>query len=306
VTGSATGEGQRRQTWENFLNRGLAYGRAGKVGVRTRTREGVHMVHEQKGLPIHQLEMQDNDGDWWDAVQVLGLVTGWIGGVPRSLVSFTSRGTGEVLRGRVPGAGPASEEAFRNALGAAKQLTESATPDAITTLRLVDAEPEDAASLLYHPRRNQLASQASFWVPAVEAELLEYFGRHPEQLHALEARRFEELVAAIFRGQGFDVELTPPTRDGGFDVLAVRKDVFTGDHTYLVECKRHASDNPVRVGVVRELLGVTTDKKATRGIVVTTSYFTRPARQLEEANLLRLALRDYNALVAWLRRGHIA
>ena len=113
-------------------------------------------------------------------------------------------------------------------------------------------------------------------------------------------RRFEELVASIFKNQGFDVELTPESRDGGFDVLAVHKDAFTGESKYLVECKRYAVTNTVGIGIVQRLLGVVEDQKATKGILATTSFFTKDARLVEERNRSKLALNDYNVLVGWL------
>jgi restriction system protein len=145
-----------------------------------------------------------------------------------------------------------------------------------------------------------LLGNGTVWLPDIEAEWHAYFAKHPERLRELAPRRFEELVASIFRNQGFDVELTPASRDGGFDVLAIHKDVFTGESKYLVECKRYAATNTVGIGIVQRLLGVVEDQKATKGLVATTSYFTRDARLVEERNRSKLALNDYDVLVGWL------
>lgn len=158
----------------------------------------------------------------------------------------------------------------------------------------------DQGDDLYSPDPNLLLASAPLWVPDVADEMLAYFRRHPEKMYDMASRKFEELIAAVFRNQGFQVELTPKTRDGGFDVLAVSKDQFTGKSSFLVECKRHRADNKIGVGIVRSLLGVVDDQRATKGIVATTSYFTRDAKQFEERNCNLLTLKDYEAVKAWL------
>ena len=107
-------------------------------------------------------------------------------------------------------------------------------------------------------------------------------------------RAFEILVAAVFRNHGFDVELTPQTNDGGLDCIAVRNDPLTGLNYYLIECKRYAEDNHVGVGIVRALYGVLADQSATKGIVATTSFFTRGAKEFAQRNSTRLALVDFD------------
>lgn len=46
---------------------------------------------------------------------------------------------------------------------------------------------------------------------------------NPDQIFELEPRRFEELVASLLAEQGFTVELTPTSRDGGYDIAAARR-----------------------------------------------------------------------------------
>lgn len=113
----------------------------------------------------------------------------------------------------------------------------------------------------------------------VEREMFAYFSRHPDQMRLIPPRKFEELVAAIFRNNGFEVTLTPETRDGGIDIFAFQKNVFGGDLLHLIECKRYAANNKVGVGVVQRLAGVVDLHRANRGIIVTTSSFTEDAEQ---------------------------
>ena len=139
------------------------------------------------------------------------------------------------------------------------------------------------------------------WCPDVESELLEFFRVNPELMHAMSPRKFEELVAAIFRNNGYHVELTPESRDNGVDIIAVQTSALTGDSVHLIECKRYAPDRPVGIGVVQRLLGVVTHLRATKGVVVTTSQFTAPARVVAQNSRHVLALRDYEALTSWLQ-----
>lgn len=155
--------------------------------------------------------------------------------------------------------------------------------------------------LLYLVGSTKTVSEyASIWVPDVEAEMIAYFGAHPEKMYDLEPRRMEELIAAILRNQGFEVKLTPETRDGGFDMVAARHDIFTGRTTYLIECKRYAPQRKVGVGVVRSLMGIVLAGAANKGIIVTTSFFSEPARQLAEEHSVHISLKDFSSLKSWL------
>jgi restriction system protein len=130
--------------------------------------------------------------------------------------------------------------------------------------------------------------------------MINYFAKNPEKMKEMNPRKFEELVAAIFRNQGFGVALTPQTRDGGYDILAVKHDKFTGNEHYLIECKRYAEHNRIGVGVVRSLMGVLQMNNATKGIIATTSFFTRDAEKLALNHSSRLMLHDYDAIKGWL------
>lgn len=130
---------------------------------------------------------------------------------------------------------------------------------------------------------------------AVSVDLVNRIEKNPDQVHALSSREFEELVAAIYEKHGFDVELTPPTRDGGFDIYAARYEPY-GKVLTLVECKRNAPHRPVGVELVRSLHGVVEDKGANVGVLATTSTFTDGAKKWQQRHQLRLALQDWFAL----------
>jgi len=121
------------------------------------------------------------------------------------------------------------------------------------------------------------------------------------KLYRISAREFEEVSAELLRGQGFDVELTKQTRDGGFDLLAVHK---VGDipMRFLVECKRYAPGRAVGVRFVRELASVIQANNANKGLLLTTSYFSADALAFRDRHMpYQLDLRDNGDLLAWIR-----
>ena len=119
-------------------------------------------------------------------------------------------------------------------------------------------------------------------------------------LYEISPRVFEEVVAEIFRRKGYDVTLTPATRDGGKDIYVAEKRSL-GSFLYLVECKRYGPENLVGPSLVRSLYGVVEAERATAGILATTSFFTKDAKEFQQTVQFRIALQDYLAIQRWLK-----
>lgn len=117
----------------------------------------------------------------------------------------------------------------------------------------------------------------------------------------LSPRQFEELVAEIWDRFGYQVELTKRTRDGGRDIVAVRK--TEAEMKLLIECKRYASDNKVGVSLVRALYGVKTHEGASKAILATTSTFTKSASEFVTSHRWELEGRDYDGVVGWVKHA---
>ncbi len=132
-------------------------------------------------------------------------------------------------------------------------------------------------------------------------ELLQKLAAKPDLLYELSDRKFEQIVAEIMSRFGYDVTLTPSTRDGGKDIYAAKKNDL-GSFLYVVECKKYAPNRPVGVGVLRQLYGVVEQERATAGLVVTTSSFTQPAQSFTSEAAFRLSLKDYTDLHSWLNK----
>src|SRR6266511_2639144 len=87
-------------------------------------------------------------------------------------------------------------------------------------------------------------------------DLLRAIRATPELLDRISPREFEEIVAELLAGLGWEVSLTPATKDGGHDILAVARTPGDVEVRVIVECKRYRQDRAVGIAVVRELLGV--------------------------------------------------
>jgi hypothetical protein len=135
----------------------------------------------------------------------------------------------------------------------------------------------------------------------VPFSLLSKVVARPKTLFELTSRTFEEFVAELVSRLGIeDVLLTPERADGGRDVIGTTR--ILGIPLILAfECKRYAPNNPVSVETARALLGTIThgDYRADRGVLVTTSRFTGPARQFIVTSPV-LEGRDFNGIVDWL------
>lgn len=146
-----------------------------------------------------------------------------------------------------------------------------------------------------------LVPEVRIELASVNAELMKFLAANPHKVYELAPRRFEELIADIFKDLGYEVLLTPRSRDGGFDVRAIQKN-SVGTLLYLVECKKYAPTQTVGVDIVRGLYGVTVAEGANCGVVATTSHFTKDAKEFADKIKFQMSLRDYNDLLVWLKQ----
>ena len=115
-------------------------------------------------------------------------------------------------------------------------------------------------------------------------KLINHLTKHPERIYEIDSGQFEELVAEIFAEFGYQVQLTKRTRDGGYDIIALRKDLKSGVMTsLLIECKRWSANRKIGVEVVRALYGIQTDERFSNVMLATTSFFTVEARKYKKS-----------------------
>lgn len=147
-----------------------------------------------------------------------------------------------------------------------------------------------------------------FDVSEVNHQLMEYIAENPDYMHKLAPYQFEEMMAKLFNRLGYTVQLTPRTRDGGKDIYIAQKNDI-GTFLFFVECKKYAPNRPVGIDVIRNLYGVMgmENQRATGGIVATTSYFTKDAKEQIITNKLehRISLHDYNYICTLLKKAYL-
>lgn len=148
----------------------------------------------------------------------------------------------------------------------------------------------------YGNKIDEIDSHTKIIVTEINDKLLYELAKNPKLLHNLSSYDFERVIAKIFEKQGFSVEITPKTRDGGKDIFIAKQGLAS--FLFYVECKKYAPNKPVGIDVIQRLYGVISAEKANGGFIATTSHFTKPAEDyIEEYNLEhQLTLQDYNTI----------
>lgn len=138
-------------------------------------------------------------------------------------------------------------------------------------------------------------------ITIVNDTLLKQAQQNPQIMYSFSSREFEQMVCELLEKQGYKVNLTKQTRDGGKDII-ILENSLVGQFCIYVECKKYSANNAISVKLVRELYGTVEAEKATAGMLITTSYFTKDAKEFTEKAKHRMALRDYNDLVQELNK----
>jgi restriction endonuclease Mrr len=133
----------------------------------------------------------------------------------------------------------------------------------------------------------------------VSGELIRWLAKHPDHMHDLSPRKFEEVIAEIIRDMGHEVQLTKQTRDGGRDIRVTMRTPF-GILLVIIECKRWAPNRPVTIEVLRSFLHVVRDDdKANIGVIATTATFTSDAKCYARRFEWLLKLKDWEQIKEW-------
>ena len=107
-----------------------------------------------------------------------------------------------------------------------------------------------------------------------------------DRIREIDPYKFEELCGRLLRAAGFeDVKVTNRAKDGGIDGFAsLRVKLMSFDVAF--QCKRHKGT--VGSKDVQAFVGALGPSSARRGIFITTSSYTKAARQVERENKVDL------------------
>lgn len=129
---------------------------------------------------------------------------------------------------------------------------------------------------------------------------------NPSRIYNLTSYQFEEVIAELFRKLNYEVTVTPKTRDGGIDIYLANNNEI-GAFLFIVQCKKYSRKHPVGVSVIREIVGIQTVEQYTGSIIVTSSYFTRVARNYIKEKKLEhiISLKDYSDICRLLKKYYL-
>lgn len=157
-------------------------------------------------------------------------------------------------------------------------------------------------------------ADTTLWTPATSAQPT-WIARSPgclllaadllrsgRLLSELSWRGFEELIGTLLESEGWSVNVTRPSKDGGIDVIATKHDSVIGEVRSLWQAKKYGLNNKVALSEVRELSAVRDDAKATKAVIVTTSHLTRGAIEWVKRDLYRLSYKDREQIERWVKQ----
>ena len=121
-------------------------------------------------------------------------------------------------------------------------------------------------------------------------------------LSALSWRELEVLLADLLDADGWSVQLTPPSGDGGVDVLAARDDPVIGPILTVWQAKRYAPHRKIGIETIRELITVREDQHASKAFIVTTSTLTTGALSRVNQERYKLGAVQGPDLSFWVKR----
>lgn len=136
-------------------------------------------------------------------------------------------------------------------------------------------------------------------INVVNSELINYLKKHPNELNHLHWRTFEELVAELLSNFGWEVQLTKPSKDNGYDIMGIYRDISGISNTWIIECKHWGKQRKVGIEIARGLYTIKNELKVGGAILATTSNFTKGVHQFS-ASRYDFALKDYEGILEWI------
>lgn len=132
----------------------------------------------------------------------------------------------------------------------------------------------------------------------VSGDLYAHFAANAQDFHRLAPREFETLISSIFAARGWKTELGPGSGDEGVDLRIWQRDPI-GDLLTLVQVKRYAPGNPIKLDAVAALSAHVDRHKASRGLFITSSRYLPGVHRFAEQAGSRLILADTSNLAQW-------
>jgi restriction system protein len=121
--------------------------------------------------------------------------------------------------------------------------------------------------------------------------------KNPSVLDHLEWRDLERMMARVMEGLGFDVTLTPPSKDGGKDLI-LKCTAKRGNESYIVELKHWRSGKQVGKRFVSDFMHIIVQESRPGGLFLSTSGYAKDTFEgLNEFTRQRLRLGEQSKIV---------
>lgn len=117
------------------------------------------------------------------------------------------------------------------------------------------------------------AARVQLLIRSVSHEFAKLVAADPEVLDHLEWRDLERMMARVMEGLGFVVTLTPPSKDGGKDLILACT-VTDGKQSFVVELKHWRSGKRVGKQAASDFMKVIVAEKRSGGLFLSTSGYT--------------------------------
>jgi restriction system protein len=131
--------------------------------------------------------------------------------------------------------------------------------------------------------------------------LARIIAQNPRELDHIEWRDMERILASVFDGLGFRVELTPASKDGGKDII-LEFGISGMSQSYLVEVKHWRSRQKVGQGYISHFVDVVAGEKRQGGLYLATYGYSNSAFEaLTEIEKTRIRLGSEEKIVSLCR-----
>ena len=155
---------------------------------------------------------------------------------------------------------------------------------------------------LWTPSRELVPNKLFFSASPSHLLLAYELLQNGKNLSEMHWREFEKLIGELLEDNGWEIEVMRGTKDGGIDVVSTTLDPILGSIKSLWQAKKYGQQRKVGLASVREFSGVLERERATKGVVVTTSSFTKGAIEWVKKDMYRLGAMDGKEVNAWVRR----
>ena len=182
-----------------------------------------------------------------------------------------------------------------------KQVRLSVQRDLPLAIELLDLDALRAWVDRLYVDQETIGAEVRMILRAVSSKFISMIAENPLVLRELEWRDIERTITEVFSGLGFSATLTPPSKDGGKDI--VLECTVQGCYcTYVIEIKHWRSKNRVGGGTLSEFVNVVAREGRNGGLFLSTyGYCDNAFEQLSEIERKKVRFGDKDKVVALCR-----